>query len=165
MRLWISAAAVNGFLALALGAYASHGLDGRAEAELVGWVEAGADTGLAHALALLGVGLLAGRTARPRLTLRLAGWGFLAGSVLFSGGLYVMGVTGLRRSARSCPWAACCSWPAGWRSSLTASAWGARGRRADLIDGRRFARRGRPARLPGARAANPTARAVGDGIS
>ncbi len=96
MRLWISAAAVNGFLALALGAHAAHSLRGRVEAELVGWVELGADYGLAHALALLGVGLLAGRTARPRLTLRLAGWGFLAGTLLFSGGLYVMGVTGSR---------------------------------------------------------------------
>ncbi len=96
MRLWISAAAVNGFLAVALGAYAAHGLGGGAEAEFVGWLEAGADTGLAHALALLGVGLLAGRTARPRLTLRLAGWGFLAGTLLFSGALYVMGVTGAR---------------------------------------------------------------------
>ncbi len=96
MRLWISAAAANGFLAVALGAYAAHGLGGRAEAELVGWVEVGADYGLAHALALLGVGLLAGRTARPRLTLRLAGWDFLAGTVLFSGVLYVMGVTSLR---------------------------------------------------------------------
>ncbi len=96
MRLWISAAAVSGFLAVALGAYAAHGLGGRVEAERVGWVEVGADYGMAHALALLGVGLLAGRTARPRLTLRLAGWGFLAGSVLFSGALYVMGVTGSR---------------------------------------------------------------------
>ncbi len=95
MRLWICAAAVNGFLAVALGAYAAHSLRGRVDPEIVGWVEIGADYGLAHALALLGVGLLAGRTARPRVTLRLAGWGFLAGSVLFSGVLYVMGVTGL----------------------------------------------------------------------
>ncbi len=96
MRLWISAAAVNGFLAVALGAYAAHSLSGRVDPELVGWIEIGADYGLAHALALLGVGLLAGRMARPRLTLRLAGWGFLAGSVLFSGVRYVMGVTGSR---------------------------------------------------------------------
>ena len=96
MRLWICAAAVNGFLALALGAYAAHGLGGGAEAELVGWLEVGSDTGLAHALALLGVGLLAGRTAQPRLTLRLAGWAFLAGTLLFSGALYVMGLTGAR---------------------------------------------------------------------
>ena len=96
MRLWICAAAVNGFLALAVGAYAAHSLRGRAEAERVGWIEIGADYGLAHALALFGVGLLAGRTARPRLTLRLAGWGFLAGTLLFSGALYVMGLTGSR---------------------------------------------------------------------
>ncbi len=96
MRLWISAAAVNGFLALALGAHAAHSLRGRVDPEIVGWVEVGADYGLAHALALLGVGLLAGRTARPRLTLRLAGWGFLAGTLLFSGALYVMGLTGSR---------------------------------------------------------------------
>ncbi len=91
MRLWISAAAVNGFLAVALGAYAAHGLGGRAEAELLGWVEVGADYGLAHALALLGVGLLALLGVGL-----LAGWGFLAGSLLFSGGLYVMGGTGSR---------------------------------------------------------------------
>ena len=96
MRLWICAAAGNGFLALALGAYAAHGLGGGAEAELAGWLEAGSDTGLAHALALLGVGLLAGRTAQPRLTLRFAGWAFLAGTLLFSGTLYVMGLTGAR---------------------------------------------------------------------
>ena len=96
MRLWISAAAVNGFLAVGLGAYAAHSLRGRVDPELVGWVELGADYGLAHALALLGVGLLAGRTARPAMTLRLAGWGFLAGTVRFSGARYVMGATGLR---------------------------------------------------------------------
>ncbi len=96
MRLWISAAAVNGFLAVALGAYAAHSQRGRVDPEIVGWLEAGSDYGLAHALALLGVGLLAGRTERSRLTLRLAGWGFLAGSVLFSGVLYVMGVMGSR---------------------------------------------------------------------
>ncbi len=94
MRLWISAAAVNGFLAVALGAYAAHSLRGRVEAELVGWVELGADYGLGHALALLGVGLLAGRAGPPPWTLRLAGWGVLAGTLLFSGALYVMGLTG-----------------------------------------------------------------------
>ncbi len=96
MRLWISAAAATGFLAVALGAYAAHSLSGRVDPELVGWVEIGANYGLAHALALLGVGLLAGRAGPPPWTLRLTGWGFLAGSVLFSGVLYVMGVTGSR---------------------------------------------------------------------
>ncbi len=96
MRLWICAAAVNGFLAVALGAHAAHSLRGRADPEIVTWVEVGSDYGMVHALALLGVGLLAGRAARPPLTLKLAGWGFLAGTVLFSGVLYVMGLTGAR---------------------------------------------------------------------
>ncbi len=75
MRLWICAAAVNGFLAVALGAYAAHSLGGRIDPERVGWVEVGADTGLAHALALLGVGLL-----------YLAGW-----AALFAYGLGLRG--------------------------------------------------------------------------
>jgi uncharacterized membrane protein YgdD (TMEM256/DUF423 family) len=96
MRLWICAAALNGFLALALGAYATHSLGGRAEPELVGWLEVGSDTGMAHALALLGVALLAGRRAAPSRLVTLAGWAFLAGTLLFSGALYVMGLTGAR---------------------------------------------------------------------
>jgi uncharacterized membrane protein YgdD (TMEM256/DUF423 family) len=101
MRLWICAAAVNGLLAVALGAHATHSLRGRVDAEIVGWVEVGADYGMAHALALLGVGLLVGRAPEGRApaaarSLSLAGWGFLTGSVLFSGALYVMGMTGLR---------------------------------------------------------------------
>ncbi|MHA1152606.1 MAG: DUF423 domain-containing protein [Alphaproteobacteria bacterium] len=95
MRLWICAAAVNGLLGVALGAHATHSLRGRVDPERISWVEVGADYGLVHALALLGVALLLGRTTPPPRSLRLAGWGFLAGSVLFSGTLYIMGMTGL----------------------------------------------------------------------
>ena len=94
MRLWICAAAVNGFLAVALGAQAAHGLRGRVEAEQIAWIETGSDYGMVHALALLGVALLVGCAPAPSRALTLAGWGFLAGSVLFSGALYVMGMTG-----------------------------------------------------------------------
>jgi uncharacterized membrane protein YgdD (TMEM256/DUF423 family) len=103
MRLWICAAAVNGLLAVALGAHATHSLLGRVEPERIAWIETGSDYGMAHGLALIGVALLWGRTpggqapeSPPPRSLRLAGWGFLAGTVLFSGALYVMGMTGLR---------------------------------------------------------------------
>lgn len=96
MRLWICAAAVNGFLAVALGAQAAHGLRGRVDPERVSWVELGSDYGMVHALALIGVALLAGRASAPARSLSVAGWAFLVGTVLFSGGLYVMGLTGLR---------------------------------------------------------------------
>jgi uncharacterized membrane protein YgdD (TMEM256/DUF423 family) len=100
MRLWICAAAVNGFLAVALGAMAAHGLRGQVDPEQIAWIETGSDYGMAHGLALMGVALFWGRAQEglmpPRRSLRLAGWGFLAGTLLFSGALYVMGLTGQR---------------------------------------------------------------------
>ncbi len=94
MRLWICAAAVNGLLAVALGAHAAHSLLGRVVPERIAWIETGSDYGMAHGLALFGIGLLVGRAPPPR-SLKLAGWGFLTGTLLFSGALYVMGMTGL----------------------------------------------------------------------
>ncbi len=96
MRLWIIAAAVNGFLAVAMGAMAAHSLQGILAVEALDWIETGARLGLAHGLALLGVGLLMGRAAAPSRALAIAGWGFLVGTVLFSGTLYVMGLMGWR---------------------------------------------------------------------
>ena len=96
MRLWICAAAVNGWLAVGLGALAAHGLRGRVEPERIAWIETGFDYGMAHGLALVGVALLVGRAPAPSRALTLAGWGFLAGTLLFSGALYVMGLTGMR---------------------------------------------------------------------
>ena len=95
MRLWICAAAVNGFLAVALGALAAHGLRGAVGPDRLAWIETGSDYGLVHGLALLGIALLWGPAPPPR-SLMLAGWGFLVGTLLFSGALYVMGMTGWR---------------------------------------------------------------------
>jgi uncharacterized membrane protein YgdD (TMEM256/DUF423 family) len=117
MRLWICAAAVNGFLAVALGAHATHSLRGRVDPERIAWVEVGADYGMVHALALLGIALLVGRAPAPPRSLILAGWGFIAGTVLFSGVLYVMGMTGLRALGLVGGWAA-----------LLVYGWGLRGR-------------------------------------
>ncbi len=96
MRLWLCAAAVNGFLSVAFGAFAAHGLRAAAGPEQISWIETGSDYGMVHALALLGVALLVGRAPAPARSLSIAGWSFLAGTVLFSGALYVMGMTGLR---------------------------------------------------------------------
>ena len=94
MRLWIIAAAVNGFLAVAMGALAAHSLQDILPVEALDWIETGARLGLAHGLALLGVGLLMGRAVGPSQALAIAGWGFLVGTVLFSGTLYVVGLMG-----------------------------------------------------------------------
>ena len=126
MRLWICAAAVNGLLAVALGAHATHSLRGRVDPEIVSWVEVGADYGMAHGLALLGVALLVGRAPAPARSLRFAGWGFLAGTVLFSGALYVMGMTGLRALGAVVPVGGVLLL-GGW-AALFVHGWGLRGR-------------------------------------
>ena len=88
--MWWRIAGALGALAVILGAFGAHGLQARVEdpAQLEWW-QTGARYHLAHAVALLGV---AAHPARPRV----AGWLFVAGIALFSGSLYVMGLTGVR---------------------------------------------------------------------
>jgi len=101
MRLWIAGGAVNGFLSVAMGALAAHALCNRVGAEALGWIETGARYGAIHALALLALAALAARGGGRLLA--LAGWAFLGGTVLFSGSLYIMGVSGGRALAPLVP--------------------------------------------------------------
>ena len=94
-RVWICAAALNGLLAVALGAFAAHGLEARFSPESVAWLDTGARYEMYHALALLGVAALAHREIKPSIYLGVAGWAFLIGTILFSGTLYVMALAGL----------------------------------------------------------------------
>jgi uncharacterized membrane protein YgdD (TMEM256/DUF423 family) len=48
-----------------------------------------------HALALVLVGVLVG--SRPNTALTIAGWAFAAGVVLFSGSLYALALSGVRK--------------------------------------------------------------------
>lgn len=98
-RTLLALAAVNGFLAVALGAFGAHGLKsapGMDEYRLGVW-KTGTDYHLAHALALLFVALLADRLpAASQGRARLVGWLFAAGIVIFSGSLYALTLTGVR---------------------------------------------------------------------
>ncbi len=116
------AAAVNGIIAIAAGTAVAHLLaqDPRAAALLA----TGAQYAMYHALALLGVAALSARhegEATPLLA--AACWLFLAGTVLFSGSLYLLALTGTAALARVTPFggvAFLLGWAAlgiyGWRS-------------------------------------------------
>ncbi|MBC8102151.1 MAG: DUF423 domain-containing protein [Cytophagales bacterium] len=92
--------AVAAFLAVALGAFGAHALKETLHMDarwLAVW-ETGVQYHLAHALALLFVGLACDRfTAAPSLV-RLAGRLLTAGIVIFGGSLYALALTSLSAS-------------------------------------------------------------------
>ena len=88
--MWTALAAASGFLAVALGAFAAHGV---ADPQAKEWLRLGSQYQIVHALAVLAavaIGRLAGRGAGVTATL------FLASAVLFSGSLYAMALGGPR---------------------------------------------------------------------
>lgn len=94
MNVWLFAAAANGFLAVALGAFAAHGLKGRLDEHALQIFETGARYHMYHALAA-GLAAIAGRGAAATPA-RIASLAFLAGILLFSGSLYLLALTGWR---------------------------------------------------------------------
>lgn len=95
MRLWIFLGAVNGFLAVAAGAFGAHALKARLSVDLQAIFETGARYHMYHALALLAVGVLTHLKPTSGAA-SAAGWAFQVGILLFSGSLYVLALTGIR---------------------------------------------------------------------
>lgn len=91
---WILIGAVSGFISVAAGAFGAHALKARLGADLLAIFETGARYQMFHALALVAVGLLA--QSRPHALLTAAGFSFLTGTLLFSGSLYVLALSGVR---------------------------------------------------------------------
>lgn len=85
--------AVNGFLAVALGAFGAHGLDGHITPRLLAAFKTGTEYQLTHALALILVGLLSAQWGSR--SVQTAGRLFLLGIVLFSGSLYALALSGI----------------------------------------------------------------------
>ena len=85
--------AISGALGVALGAFAAHVLRHNLASDMMEVWDLGARYQMIHAPAILLVGLGAG-AARPRLQ-QAAGWLFTIGTVLFSGSLYTLALTGV----------------------------------------------------------------------
>lgn len=91
-RLFFALGALSGFLAVALGAFAAHGLKSRLTAELLATFETGVRYQMYHALALLAAAWALARWPGP--VTAASGWLFVAGTLLFSGSLYALSLTG-----------------------------------------------------------------------
>ncbi len=94
MSPWVAVGAINAFVSVAAGAFGAHALKARLPADLLAIFETGARYHMYHALALLGLGVLA--QLRPAPLLPAAGWAFQAGILLFSGSLYALALSGVR---------------------------------------------------------------------
>ena len=87
--------AVAAGVAVGLGAFGAHGLEGKVGAAELAAFLTGARYQMYHALTLIAVAWLAGKGFAVRLV-AFTGWAFVAGTVLFSGSLYILGITGSR---------------------------------------------------------------------
>lgn len=93
--------ALSGAIAVAAGAFGAHALRARLEPRMLEVFETAARYQMYHALALFAVAWMitrVGGSASPS-ALRLAtisGWCFVAGTLLFSGSLYAMALSGVR---------------------------------------------------------------------
>ena len=85
-RKWLAIAAINGFLAVAAGAFGAHALKDKLDADAMNAYEVGVRYQMYHALALLAVASLC--HTRPSRAIRAAGVCMLIGIVLFTGSLY-----------------------------------------------------------------------------
>ena len=93
-RWWLFIGSVAGFLGVAGGAFGAHALKTRLSEQMLANFETGTRYLLAHAVALLVVGVLAGREGVGDL--RLVGFSFSFGMLVFTGTLWVMALTNAR---------------------------------------------------------------------
>jgi uncharacterized membrane protein YgdD (TMEM256/DUF423 family) len=93
-RLFAVLGALSALIAVGLGAFAAHGLKGHLTEDMLGVFETGVRYQMYHALALFAVAWAAGRW--PGSAVTVAGWLFVAGTIVFSGSLYALGTSGLR---------------------------------------------------------------------
>ncbi|MDN4080750.1 DUF423 domain-containing protein [Paenibacillus polymyxa] len=84
------------FLAVALGAFGAHALKKRLSADMMSIFQTGIQYQIAHGLGLLLLGVLAGNLAHSSLIVT-AGLVMLVGILLFSGSLYVLSVSGVKK--------------------------------------------------------------------
>lgn len=105
-RTFVILGATLGLLAVAAGAFGAHALRERLTPPDLSVFETAARYQMYHALALLLVGGLAGRW--PGGLWAAGGWLFVVGTLVFSGSLYLLALTGVRWLGAVTPFGGAC---------------------------------------------------------
>jgi uncharacterized membrane protein YgdD (TMEM256/DUF423 family)/glucose/arabinose dehydrogenase len=108
---WAAWGAISAGMAVVLGAFGAHALRARLAPDLLAIFETGVRYHLVHALALLALGLAAPRLERGAV--RPVGLLLGLGTLLFSGSLYALALSGIRALGAITPLGGLC-WIAAW---------------------------------------------------
>ncbi|MEK3916891.1 DUF423 domain-containing protein [Paenibacillus sp. FSL H7-0331] len=87
---------LNMLISVILGAFGAHALKKKISAEMSAVYQTGVQYQIAHGLALLGMGIISNDIVKSQLV-HTAGWFLFAGIILFSGSLYVLSITGIKK--------------------------------------------------------------------
>jgi len=119
-RFFLILGSISGGLAVALGAFGAHTLEDRLTKDALSTFETAARYQMYHALALLAVAFAVTHWPDSNLP-TYAGWLFVAGTVLFSGSLYLLNLTDVRWLGAIAPLGGT-AFIAGW-ACLALAAW------------------------------------------
>lgn len=111
--MWTWIGGLSGFLSVAMGAFGAHALASRVDAKMLQTYHLGAQYQMYHALALVALGIWASQ--HPETSVGLPGWAFVIGTVLFSGSLYVLTISGVKMLGMITPFGGI-SFMLGWLS-------------------------------------------------
>ncbi|MFE4122110.1 DUF423 domain-containing protein [Priestia sp. YIM B13486] len=95
MKLFLIIGAINAILAVALGAFGAHGLEGKISEKYLEVWKTGVQYQMFHAMGLFVIAFLLSKFPQSSL-LTASGWIMFAGIVLFSGSLYVLSTSGIK---------------------------------------------------------------------
>lgn len=93
-QIFIVCGAGLAFLAVVIGAFGAHGLEGKLSDKMLAIYQTGVQYHMYHALGLLFVGMYI-QVIGPSALMTWAGGLLIAGIVIFSGSLYVLSITGI----------------------------------------------------------------------
>ncbi|MGH9945192.1 MAG: DUF423 domain-containing protein [Pyrinomonadaceae bacterium] len=93
-RVFFSVGAISALIGVAAGAFGAHALKDRLSAEMLAVFEVGVRYQMYHAFALVAAAWAQDKW--PGSLVTASGWFFVIGTLLFSGSLYVLSLTGLR---------------------------------------------------------------------
>ena len=108
---WIILGSISGFLSVSIGSFGAHGLKSDLGEDLLAIFETAARYQMYHSLAIIFLGLIMNSFQSPLFD--WSGWLFILGTLLFSGSLYLLVLTGIKTFGAITPIGGICLL-AGW---------------------------------------------------